>query len=382
MADTKLYKRPKPEHVKNIGFWESILEFLVIFSLAFNTTLFFIGSSNPYNLYNLVIKLKPNYTLDSGFNYGIPELNLLIILVIEHIFLALIFILKFVIEPCPHWIVKENETLLSLIEDSKRLKFERDVEMIETTFKQELSKARKEIFERNNKLKALKEKNNEIKNEINILKDNLQEKNEVIEKKLINIDKEKSYIKKVNVSSDYLVDLKKDLEFNKKKYFNNIIKCILLGEKILMNIDEEEKSIKTSMIKMFVISQLTNTFNKLEKEIVLKKMNMLLMNINNFIIICNECNNISATVACKNCEQIYCNYCFLIHNGNFPKEEHYAIQIIFDNFMIDNKESSFKKTLFSKTVFENLIADKDSEKEKLKEEQNINVTMNPVNPLR
>jgi hypothetical protein len=391
IADTRLYKRPFSEKAKSIGLWENIMEFVIIISVAVNTGLFYFGTINQFNQYYLVISQATNYKYDSGFDYGDFELNLFYIIIIEHGFLAFIFILKFVVDPCPHWILKENETLLQLIEDAKKTKLENEIEMVEQAFQTEVIKIKKVISEKEKELKELREKNKEVTTEIEVLQASLLAKNEFIEQLLENHNynlEMKPFELFANRAKDYQEEIKKEMEDKYRKIIRNIVKKIMTGEKILLNIDKEDMDIEISMQKMFVISQLTRTFNKIEKEIISRKLEKLIFNLKDPIMICNHCNLVNAQLICKECEDFYCQDCFEAHKAFFS-EEHISCRINFDAFQMNKKESNMETRIFrDETMMFNATLMPDLNQKEGKQSKNLKVEgvnekeeVKQINPL-
>ena len=110
------FKKTPPEITKNIGLWCSLIEFVIIISISFNSGLVYFASVNMFNEYSLVINKK--YPLDSSeVNIGQYDQALFVIAIVEHLIIGLIYILRFIIPTCSEWIIDENEAILKLIEE-------------------------------------------------------------------------------------------------------------------------------------------------------------------------------------------------------------------------------------------------------------------------
>jgi len=375
-----------------------------LLSIALNTGLFYFATKNPFNQYYFIINKVANQKFETDFDYGNFEINLLTIIIIEHFFLASVIILKFFIDPCPSWIIKENEYLLNLIEDAKRAKIEREIEQIDNALQREAIQIEKEINEKDRNLLELKHQNFEVNNEIEKLKEILYKENEMIE---AIIQKDNQYIEQIalslfNKSHNDEQNIKISFE---KRYKNGIkekIKSIMVGEKILSNVDKEEEDLKTSMQKLFVVSQFTKTFTRVEKEIISKKMEKLIYNMAEPLIICSFCNNSNAVWICQTCKNdVFCTVCFDEHKEPFEKskepyydqdsklmnQEHIGIQIVFPKYEIKKTALSFDKTSFETINLIPLINRNSSQDYKGGETINPNIQTNEkdtkdgVNPL-
>jgi hypothetical protein len=403
IADINLYKRPFSGKAVNIGLWENIFEFIILLSVALNTGLFYFATKNPFNQYYFIINKAANQEFETDFDYGNFEINLLTIIIIEHFFLASVIILKFFINPCPSWIIKENEYLLSMIEDAKRVKIEREIEQIDNALQREAINIEKEINEKDKSLLDLKHLNFEVNNEIEKLKEILYKQNEIIE---AIIQKDNQYIEKIALN--LFTNSHKDEENIKmsfeKRYKNGIkekIKGIMVGEKILTDVDKEEEDLKISMQKLFVVSQFTKTFTRIEKEIVSKKMEKLIYNMAEPLIICSFCNNLTAVFICQKCKNdVFCNVCFDEHKEPFEKrkepyydqdsklmnQEHIGIPIVFPKYerktILSYDKSSFETIslipLINKNSSQYFKGGETINPNKLNNEKDTNDGVNPL----
>ena len=296
------------------------------------------------------------------------EKMLLILVISEHLFICLQYILKYSISHQPSWVKKERENLLGyyqMINIEKEKKHNLEISLaIEKNRKKALELEKEKNIQNetlNNYINAINEKQKEISQKQNKIKDfneiidllktskneetKMSKKERSKAKRALNKKKQKyknllesNQISNFNELKNSLFDKDKNIFLNMEKQDNininlkldkSIIKGLkelsLSNEKIFLLNDNKENSI--DLIKIYFLFLFKKTFDQIEEIILSKKMEFLLNNNNSAIVLCDSCSVNIGSFLCQNCSQILCVNCKKAHLTNDLWEEHIIINL-------------------------------------------------------
>lgn len=104
------------------------------------------------------------------------------------------------------------------------------------------------------------------------------------------------------------------IQFKFDNMFKSIIQQILLNRTVIL--EDEKESMRSLISKVYIVYIFKNTFERIEREIMSKKLSKLINNINIPIILCNSCFEKSAIIYCWECREKLCFDCKNVHNSN------------------------------------------------------------------
>ena len=356
-------KRSSPTSCKGIKIWNSLFEFNSIFMTVTNGFLFYYYGSNNY--FNLKIAAKTEFSVSSN------EHALMYIVVAEHIIIIIQYILKYSFPEVPKWVKKERENLIGyygVLNSNKARKENIGITLAIEKLKNEVRTINQEINEQKILLKQYEDNINNFKNNLFQKEGKLKEYDDALNliynsarKKIyykekisyprlrtlvINRNKKIKNIKLDDFSEQIGPDTDIDLFYSQKKVQNYIdIKFDFILQQLVnefspqnsldnfkfntyesynfddKNFSDWEKNIR----KSYCFFQMKNTFEKIEKILLSKKLELLLKNNDTPFIICSSCTKKNAEYKCLNCNEYFCPECKSIHVSNQLWEEHEII---------------------------------------------------------
>lgn len=141
---------------------------------------------------------------------------------------------------------------------------------------------------------------------------------------------------------------KKKIEFKFDNIFKNMILQILYNRNIIL--DDEKETMKTLIYRVYIINIFKNTFEKIEREILNKKLAKVVNNINQPIVLCNSCFDKGAIIYCWECQEKLCYDCKKIHISNSLWINHHLQKFVMPEYrenVIDQNYSVDQKTIFN-----------------------------------
>ena len=363
-------KRQLSENSKGIGLWINILEISYVLSVVFNSFLLYFYGINFFTENKIS-------TLTDGISLGTGEDSLFYIVIAEHGIILLYFFMNNIMYLKPAWVRKERESLIDyykLINNEKIVKqnyiMNNKLKDIEKEFYKQLNLMESELNIKNSKIEQYEKIIDDFKNQLMLKEDQLLNSNQTL-RNLINRSKNLSQndnqnfnyprIRKIYIDENN----EKNIKVERNENFNNdIIKTLFLSEEraksfidvqfdeILQKIVKEllHEKIQNNQIhydtnsikRVYLISLLKDTFDKIEYDIMSKKFHILLSNIKYPMISCETCLNERAIFKCETCDEIYCLNCKNLHISNELWKNHNLtllnIPEIYNNNSIANKD--------------------------------------------
>ena len=366
-VDLFYLKRPLPLKCKSIKLWNKLLDFLITFMTFINC--FFIYMFGCTNIINNQLAKDSEYLKLSG------EKGLFYIIVCEHIFIILQYLLKYSLPEMPKWVKKDRisnlnfyQTMKSDQEINTNLEISITIERLRNKiyntkneindqkiqirkFQEELSVLNQKIIQKDGKIREYSEALDIINSKKNKIDLNTENMNFPRLRKLI-VGKNGMFtdIIQYDSSKNYLSDVdNKNIFFSEAIIKNKIdVKYDTILQKIIANItttissenlnDSQLELFKENNInakKIYFYYILKKTFNYIEKIILSKKLEFFLKNNPTPLSVCSTCNINKATFKCEDCDELFCNNCKETHLSNELWEEHmvsfYELPILYKN---------------------------------------------------
>ena len=197
-----------------------------------------------------------------------------------------------------------------------------------------------EIKRKEEEILLMENKNKEAEREKKILQEENREKKKIIDQLNLNDDK---ITKKIFEKINSIPVERQDNKFDIHKNFDIFFKDFFKTNKIVLKEDMESSKTK---IKLNLISNLFKTsFDKIEKEILIKKLGLVLKNLKDAVILCEMCNKVCIYYYCNECKEFFCMKCKLDHSSNHLWKQH-NLKIIdlnlVKNILSEDTNSKFK----------------------------------------
>jgi hypothetical protein len=194
-----------------------------------------------------------------------------------------------------------------------------------------LEKLTKEIRKKDDEINLYLSKNKDAEELKEKLLREIAQKGEIIKKLSVdNVNEKKEYIK--NFKSERS-EKKFKIEFEIDSNFDIIFKEILKENKVVLRDDVELLNEKVKIA--ILINFFKASFERIEKEIITKKLNLLNRNLKDAIILCELCSKVCIEIYCHECKEFFCSNCN-IHIQNDLWKKHRLINV--DLSLVKNSE--------------------------------------------
>jgi hypothetical protein len=352
-ADLNCFKRSPPKKASQIGLWLQIFDIVSTASIMFNCFLYYFINLNQFNQYTKILNEEEIFSKTSEFSTGSGEQALFWIVIFEHVFISLKYLYKYLSQDSPNWVVKERELLFALLEESNKAKEEAQNQAMENLISSYLNKFNSKMEEKDKKLEKKEEHIRSCEKLVEIYKSELISKGTKLEEmeriqktlaeKLAKKNKAEIIYKMQSGSRSFLAtdsayfnqntpvnvpmsgfssqqnlmskeQFQNDVNFKFDKIMHKIVRDILKARKIIL--DDEISIMRTNINKIYVFHIMKNTFDRIEKEILVKKFEKCIINIEQPILLCNLCMTSRSEYFCSNCEERLCYKCREVHVSN------------------------------------------------------------------
>ena len=185
-----------------------------------------------------------------------------------------------------------------------------------------LEKLTKEIKKKDDEINLYLSKNKDAEALKEKLLREIGQKGEIIKKLSVdNVNEKKEFIK--NFKSEKS-GKKVKLDFEIDSNFDIIFKEIIKENKVVLRDDVELLNEKVKIA--ILINFFKASFERIEKEIITKKLNLLIRNLKDAIILCELCSKVCIEIYCFECKEFFCSNCN-IHIQNDLWKKHKLINV-------------------------------------------------------